>query len=136
MKIIPFPTSEFVPRFCPFDLRAEIEKCYTTIITLDRTGQSPPHWAVRMGNPSAVRLILQPGANINAMNMWDATALHRACQNERAAKGCILELLEAGTNVRCCTKQGYQPICYAFGSGKATRYCLILHLERLISTAK
>jgi len=73
--------------------------------------------ASELGHENLVRLCLQKGVNINAVDAEGNTALHLAVQCNKVE---IVEyLLEEGANVNIVNNAGYQPISEAISGGSS-----------------
>src|SRR5690349_20698694 len=67
----------------------------TTVNTRDKKGATLLMHAAAFGSPEAVRLLLDPGADVNAKNSFDATALMWAAGDPVKAR----LLIERGADV-------------------------------------
>jgi tankyrase len=89
----------------------------------DKNGVTPLHHAVRFRSPTAVRTLLEHGANVNQVcRRSGSTPLHRAVTQtgapgtagrQRAALEIIEILLEAGADPSIKNKVGKKPEDYA-----------------------
>src|ERR1044071_5253352 len=77
--------------------------------TRDRRGATPLMHAAAYGTTEAVRLLLEAGADVNARNNFDATALLWGARDSAKAR----LLIEHGANVNAQSKQGRTPLMVA-----------------------
>jgi ankyrin repeat protein len=75
----------------------------------DRRGASPLMHAAAFGNLETVRLLLDAGADVNAHNDFDATALLWSARDPDKAR----LLIERGANVNVQSRQGRTPLMIA-----------------------
>lgn len=69
--------------------------------TEDDFGITPLHWACRVGDAEAVRLLVQLGADINVCNIEGVTPLHEvAAYNAGSALKCMEILIRAGSELK------------------------------------
>lgn len=89
----------------------------------DRRGATPLMHAAAFGNLQTLRLLLDAGADVNARNDFDATALLWAARDPAKAK----LLIERGADVNIQSKQGRTPLMVAAlrPGGSATLALLI-----------
>jgi ankyrin repeat protein len=89
----------------------------------DRRGATLLMHAAAFGSPEAMKLLLDRGADVNARNAFDATALVWGAADERK----VHMLAEKGANVNARTKQGRTPLMAAAacdGCSGIVRYLL------------
>jgi ankyrin repeat protein len=75
----------------------------------DRRGATPLMHAAAFGNLETMKLLLDAGADVNAANDFDATALLWAARDPEKAR----LLIERGANVNIQSKQGRTPLMVA-----------------------
>ena len=61
-------------------------------------GSTPLHWAVRIGTPTNIKVLLKAGANVNAQDESGSTPLHYTVLFDKSAN--VLALLDAGADGR------------------------------------
>jgi ankyrin repeat protein len=64
---------------------------------VDEHEWTPLFFASRSGNDAGVRILIDAGANVNAVDAGNFTALHHACWC--GSETCVRMLVEAGANV-------------------------------------
>jgi len=113
--------------FRPLDLQTELNKLSSLRVVndKDKTGQTPMHWAVRIGDSSAVRLLLEAGADIEIRDAGYTTPLHRACRYLKSAS-CVEELVQAGAKLDCRDSGGCLPIHCAAKAGQSEKILSLL----------
>lgn len=92
-----------------------------------RTGSTPLHFVAEVGNVALTRLLLEIGANINAINVVDgnaSTPLHLAAREGRIDVMAVL--LERGANPNVQNMQHRTPLCEAAGMGWVDEVRLLL----------
>lgn len=98
----------------------------TLLNALDENGSTPLMHAALNGNPNAVKLMLERGANPNLQNYQGATALLWGVDDLRTVK----LLLAAGADVNAKTKYGVTPLlaaCLRLGSSPVVAELLNHH---------
>ncbi len=98
-------------------------KALTGVNAKDRRGSTPLMYAALVGSVDAMKLLLAAGADVNARNAVDATALMWSVQD--IAK--VRLLLDAGADVNARSKKGRTPLLIAafnFGSIDVVRLLL------------
>ncbi|MGC8669454.1 MAG: ankyrin repeat domain-containing protein [Chthonomonadales bacterium] len=84
-----------------------------------RTGVSsdwtPLHWAALGRHPDVVRLLIENGADLNALGAGQKTALHQAVEQNDLATARIL--LESGADVNAVDDRGFTPLHIALERG-------------------
>lgn len=84
----------------------------------DQRGQTPLHWAVRLRQVEAVRVLVAGAlADLNAQDQWGNTALHYAVRHEPEAE-IATELLINGANPMHPNAAGETPAFEALSLGK------------------
>jgi ankyrin repeat protein len=71
---------------------------------LDDDGMTPLHWAVSNNNGSAMRVLVEFGAEIDRLDNKGRSSLHNAAANEQSS--CVELLLALGADVHCVTNDG------------------------------
>ena len=112
----------------PADQRKRILKALKAgadIHATDKNGVTALHHAVRFRNPTAVKTLIEHGANVNqACRRTGSTPLHRAATRtgapgtagkDAAAIEIIQMLLAAGADPTIKNKSGKKPVDYATG---------------------
>lgn len=89
-------------------LKAEFRKG-ADVNTRDRRGSTLLMHAAAFGSPEAVKLLIDSGADVNAKNSFDATALVWGARDARKAR----MLVEKGADVNARSKQGRTPLMIA-----------------------
>jgi ankyrin repeat protein len=74
----------------------------------DVWGATPLHWAATLGNIEAMFLLLDSGANIDAVCKYGKTVLHWAVRSKSAV--CCQALVDAGANVNIMDGDGMTPL--------------------------
>jgi uncharacterized protein len=88
----------------------------------DDDGRSALMWAARTGQRSLAEALLQAGADVDARDARDYTALFHACHDPDADRGhpeMVALLLRAGADKEACIGFGVRPLMYAAGNGEA-----------------
>jgi ankyrin repeat protein len=75
----------------------------------DKRGATPLMHAAAFGNLATLKLLLEAGADVNARNAFNATALHWCARNPEKAR----LLIEHGSDVNVQSKQGATPLMIA-----------------------
>ena len=91
--------------------------------TRDSHGVPLVMYAAAFGSPEALRMLIDAGADVNAKNSFDATALMWAAGDPVKAR----MLIEHGANVNAVSKQGRTPLIIAashHGAGDTVRLLL------------
>jgi ankyrin repeat protein len=92
------------------DLRFLVNVCGSDAVhALNNLGRTPLHWASLSDNDSAVRVLVELGANIDRQNNNGWTALHYAA--EKAQSSCVELLLAIGADVNLVETNG-QTACH------------------------
>jgi len=113
----------------PLDLKSELDAgaCYSQLNQPDTLGYTPLHWAASQGDSSAVRLLLEAGAEVDKVNSNGETPLHLACQ--AGSRNCVAVLIDAGADLHRRRPNGYQAIHVAAMAmdGVQVLNCLLSH---------
>lgn len=90
----------------------------------DLCGMTPLHWAVKHGNPEAVRILINLGADPNSKDLDGRTPLHYAAWGNNIP--CAVALLDAGAEVNAKNHFGWSPVVYVlqFGTYKMVELLL------------
>jgi ankyrin repeat protein len=87
------------------DLRFLVNVCGNdAICAVDNYGETSLHWASSSGNDSAVRVLVELGADIDRQDSRGRTALINAAENVQSS--CVELLLALGADVSLVNKQG------------------------------
>jgi uncharacterized protein len=110
----------------PADQRKRIQillKAGADVHATDKNGVTALHHAVRFRSPTAVKTLIEHGANVNqACRRNGSTPLHRAATQtgapgtagrSEAAREIVQMLLEAGADPSSTNKAGRRPVDYA-----------------------
>lgn len=89
-------------------------------------GQSPLHWIATLGDAIGIRLLLDAGANVNAIDNKGNAPLHEAVINRQALAARLL--IEHGADVRLRNKAGLTALDIAKSDGFAPTVDLFLHI--------
>ncbi|CAH0477926.1 unnamed protein product [Peronospora belbahrii] len=102
---------------CVEDLRDILLADPTQIMALDKYGLTPLHWTCDRGEAAAARLLLQHGADVNAVEkrMFKRRPLHFAVL--ASSQATVLELLAYHADVLVVDYRGWAPIHGAAYSG-------------------
>ena len=92
--------------------------------TSNAYGDTPLHCAVTAGNPQAVRLLLQAGAQVHARNAHGNAALHTAAELGHTA--IVQALLQAGAGVNSTAGFRWTPLMFAAANGHTATVQLLL----------
>jgi ankyrin repeat protein len=87
-------------------------------------GTTPLHWAARVDDLEAVRLLLRAGANAQAANRYGVTPLALAAVNGNAAV--VDALIKAGADVNATLPEGETVLMTASRTGKPESLALLL----------
>jgi ankyrin repeat protein len=90
--------------------------------TRDDKGVTLLMYAAAFGSPEAVRMLIDAGADVNAKNSFDATALMWAAGDPVKAR----ILIEHGANVNAVSKMGRTPLIIAAGHDGASETVRLL----------
>ncbi len=102
-------------------VKAELSK--ETLEARDKTGATPLMHAAAFGNFATLKLLVEAGADVNARNSSDATALLWCARNPEKAKF----LIEHGADVNASSKQGTTALkVAALRAGGAETVALLL----------
>ena len=93
---------------------------------VDTQGNHALHIACRDGTSTAVQLLVDLGADTNAMNKLGQTPLHTAAAGKKACPELCEILLKREANVNAMDKYGQQPLHLACENGDAETGCLLL----------
>ena len=74
----------------------------------DDFDDTPLHWAVRLGQEAAAKVLMEAGAELNAQNNGDKTPLHFA--SRRGHITLVQELLAAGASTSLVDVEGETPL--------------------------
>ena len=74
-------------------------------------GSTPLHWAVRIGTPTNIKVLLKAGADLNARDKDGDTPLHFAADWGQSAT--VLALLDAGADSKAKNNKGQTPFSRA-----------------------
>jgi ankyrin repeat protein len=85
---------------------------------------TPLHEAVKQGNETIVRLLVEHHANIHALNVYGQTPLHLAVVNDQ--RSIICYLLDVGSNLNTPDSMGRMPLETAIVSGNEQLVRLLL----------
>lgn len=97
----------------PIDLAHELDnEQYCSLVNAsDSRARTPLHWAANRGDASAVKILLQAGANANAEDEMRGTPLSLAASSGSIQ---VLEsLIVAGANIEVTNRQGTQALYFA-----------------------
>ena len=110
-----------------FDLASAL-RCGAQVDAVDPAGRTALYMAAEAGESMVVEWLLEHGASIDLMNVYDGrTALHAACA---AGEGkCALQLLSAGASINMRDCSGRTPSEVAASAGH-------LHVVRLLFGAQ
>jgi ankyrin repeat protein len=87
------------------DLRFLVNVCGNDAVhAVDNDGDTPLHWASSRGNDSAVRVLVELGAEIDRQDSDGLTALINAAANVQSS--CVQLLITLGADVSLVNKQG------------------------------
>jgi hypothetical protein len=86
----------------------------------DKRGRTPLMAAVQSGNPEAIRFLIDTGADVNARDQLQGTALLRAAGTFGDLES-VQVLLSAGADVNVQDKNGMTPLMWAARWGDAQR---------------
>lgn len=107
---------------CAVDARDKVMKLLALdpylLNSYSHDGWTPLHMAVFFGHIDLVRLLLDAGADIDALskNGQDLTPLHSALANPHHARVGLL-LIEKGADITLAQSDGYTPLHYAAANG-------------------
>lgn len=86
----------------------------------DDRGYTLLHNAVKEGNKGMVKVLLENGVDVNAVNSDGDTPLHVAVKRKNVDKKMVDILIKNGADVNAADRKGYIPIEYIFDE----KYCL------------
>jgi len=112
------------------ELRRRQAELMPLLESKDRLGQTPLHWAVFLCHWSMVKLLLELGADVLAVDSELETPLHGAAKKYAATIAAIL--LDYGADSWAVDSNGALPVHYAADEG-GREILTALHAERLLT---
>ena len=95
------------------DVQAELD-AGADVMTQNRSGNTPLHYAVRSNTPANIQALLDAGADVMAQNKDGDTPLHRAVYLVFCCKPGVLQaLLAAGADAKAKNKKSKTPWDFA-----------------------
>jgi ankyrin repeat protein len=108
-------------------LKALLNQDYSLIDARDSDGSTPLHCATWKGHVNVVAVLLDAGANVNAVNQnehWGTTPLHAAAHANQTAIAKML--LDAGADTKAKDNEGRTPMFHTtFHKAKAVAKLLL-----------
>jgi len=98
-----------------FGVEAVVKLLLEDVNSKASDGQTPLHWASKSGHLETAQLLLEKGADVNAIDRTIRTPLHWASQNGHLETAQLL--LEKGANVNTADKAGLTPLHLASQNG-------------------
>lgn len=101
------------------ELRRRIETEQLDVMRVDRHRRTPLHWAASESGPPIIRLLVESGVDINAVDNHGDTALHLAIPLERHCLNlpAVATLIELGADVNAQNKEGRTALLEASKAG-------------------
>jgi ankyrin repeat protein len=101
----------------------------------DTAGRTPLHWAARKGHFQVAKLLLENGAEVDALDNVNATSLHLACRYGH--HDFVSVLIDHGSNVNATNNVGGTALIWAAICGsEKTASLLLKHRADVHSTTK
>jgi ankyrin repeat protein len=88
------------------DLRLLFGVCGNATNAVDKSGEIPLHWAASSGNESALRILVELGADVDRQGHDGWTALHYASSGQDQTLSIVELLLALGADARLVDKSG------------------------------
>ncbi len=105
---------------------SELLAAGAAIDTRDRSSDTPLHHAATNGLTDMVALLIQAGADVNAVNWDDETPLLAVTADGEARHDVIRQLLAAGANVDTADSSGVTPLMWAVTNKDPVAVVLLL----------
>ncbi|KAF4323780.1 hypothetical protein BBO99_00000993 [Phytophthora kernoviae] len=116
------------------DLREILRQDATQAMALDKYGLTPLHWACDRGNAAEAQLLLQNGADVDAVEkrIFKRHPLHFAVL--ASSEATVQELLNHHADLLATDYRGWAPIHAAAYSGNVTTLTVLLDAGASVST--
>jgi ankyrin repeat protein len=101
---------------CP-ELCEILLKHKAKIDAVDKNGNQPLHWACQEGHSETVKLMVSYGANIDAVNNYRCTPLHKGAGGEKDCLKLCEILLKHKAKIDAVDEVGDQPLHWACQKG-------------------
>jgi ankyrin repeat protein len=92
----------------------------------DSTGWTPLHFAAARGQEAAVELLLEQGADADAADFNQATAMHLAASREAYHPRLLQALVDASANIGAEDKRGRTPLHWAAANDRVDTAAFLL----------
>ena len=88
----------------------------SAVLARDAMGKTPLHWAARLSNDEAIDMLIEAGADIDAVGHDGTTPLYDALCGPVVSRTTCIRMIQAGSDVNHITPYGKSPLTIAVGS--------------------
>ena len=87
----------------------------SAVLVRDAMGKTPLHWAARLRNDEAIDMLIEAGADIDAVGHDGTTPLYDALRGSHVSRTTCIRMIQAGSDVNHITPYGKSPLTTAVG---------------------